>query len=87
MPLDPDRKNQPFDEVEKASHYNQGEIEAIDALEDWELDYHSATAVAYIIRHMHKGTPIKDLRKAVWYLNRRIKYLQKKFEKQKAAAM
>jgi len=58
--------------INHPAHYNAGEIEVIDAIEDWRLDFHCGNAVKYIARAPHKGTYIEDLRKAVWYLQRRI---------------
>ena len=59
-------------EVNHPPHYNRGEIECIAAIEDWELGYHLGSAVAYIMRAGHKpdSTLEKDLKKAVWYINR-----------------
>ena len=65
------------DPVSSPSHYTTGNIEVIDAIEDWglEKDYYLANAIKYIAR-AGKKNPDKfneDLRKAVWYLERRIK--------------
>lgn len=65
-----------FDEINKASHYNQGKFEVIDVVEDWKLEAHEMTAVIYIARAMHKGARIKDLKKSVWWLNRKIEMLE-----------
>lgn len=51
-------------------HYNQGQIEIIDAIEDWKLGFNDGNAVKYIARHRYKNEPVKDVEKAVWYLNR-----------------
>lgn len=61
--------------VEHPSHYNQGQIEVIDFLEDQRLDYHCASAVAYICRARYKGHEVEDLQKAIWYLQRKIAVL------------
>ena len=60
--------------VEHADHYNKGNIETIDVIEDWGLNFHCGNAVKYIARHMHKGEAKQDIRKAIWYLKR---YLEK----------
>lgn len=62
--------------VNHPSHYNMGSIEAIDAIEDWDLGFSLGNAIKYIVRHRHKGTPIQDLRKAIWYIEYRIKQLE-----------
>jgi len=58
--------------VDHPSHYNQGKIEVIDFIEDQNLGFHEGSAVKYICRYPHKGRPIEDLEKAVWYLQRLI---------------
>jgi hypothetical protein len=60
------------DAVDHPSHYNSGKIEVIDAIEDWNLGFHLGNVVKYIARSPHKGTPIEDLKKAKWYLDRYI---------------
>ena len=63
--------------VNHPSHYNMGAIEVIDAIEDWGLSFNLGNAVKYIARAEHKGTPLKDLKKALWYVNREIALLEK----------
>lgn len=58
--------------VDHPSHYNQGKIEVIDFIEDQNLGFHDGSAVKYICRHQHKGKPIEDLEKAIWYLQRLV---------------
>ncbi len=70
------RKTLPLDEIERAAHYNTGNIEVIDAIESWRLDFCLGNAVKYIARAAHKGTELKCLRKARWYLTRRIEQLE-----------
>lgn len=65
------------DEVNHPAHYTMGSIEVINALEDWKLEHHEAKAVAYIARAKYKRKRIVDLKKAAWYLNRKIKMLEK----------
>lgn len=60
------------DEINWPKHYNAGKIQPIDAIESWQLDFRLANAVKYIARHKHKGTPKKDLEKALWYIQRYI---------------
>ena len=72
--------NGPFkvnDPINHPEHYNQGKIEVIDFIEDQELPYHEANAVKYTCRSRFKGNRVQDLKKAVWYLNRRIQLLEK----------
>jgi len=58
--------------VNHPSHYNQGNIEVIDAIEDWGLDFNAGNVVKYVSRHQHKAEPLEDLLKARWYLDRII---------------
>ena len=61
--------------VNHPKHYNQGDIEPIDVIEDWNLDYHLGQVIKYISRCRHKGAEMLDLMKAAWYLKRKIDLL------------
>jgi len=58
--------------VDHPDHYNQGKIEVIDAIEDWDLNFNEGNVVKYVARHRHKINPLEDLKKAKWYLDRII---------------
>lgn len=58
-----------------AKHYHTGTIQAIDLIEAYKLDFCLGNAVKYISRAGRKGDAVEDLRKAIWYIERRIKYL------------
>lgn len=60
------------DLVNDPPHYKTGGIETIDYIEAKELNFHLGNAVKYISRANHKGTPIEDIRKAIWYLEREL---------------
>jgi hypothetical protein len=66
------------DLVNNPAHYTLGRsIQPIDVIEDWELDYHMASALKYISRAGRKlddsgSGLVRDLEKAVWYLSRRL---------------
>lgn len=60
------------DVVNKPHHYTRGKIEPIDAIEDWNLNFRLANVVKYVARAEHKGKPLEDLKKALWYLQREI---------------
>jgi len=60
------------DMVNHPSHYNQGQFEVIDVIEDWNLGFSLGNAVKYIARANHKHKKLEDLKKAQWYLNREI---------------
>lgn len=67
------------DPVDHPSHYTRGRIEVIDFLLDqpalasdpllWQV-------VRYICRSPFKGAQLEDLRKAQWYLTKRITLLE-----------
>jgi hypothetical protein len=58
-------------------HYNMGKYEVIDVLEDWKLGPLEFNVVKYIARARHKGKELEDLKKARFYLDRRITQLEK----------
>lgn len=62
--------------VNHPPHYNQGNIEVIDAIEDWGLDFNAGNVIKYVARHKHKAEPLEDLKKARWYLDRIIKGIE-----------
>jgi len=63
------------DMVNHPPHYNQGEVECIDAIrsalgEEGFKAYCRGNAMKYIWRAPHKGTFKQDMDKAAWYLAR-----------------
>ena len=63
--------------VDHPSHYNMGKFEAIDVIEDWGLGFNLGNTVKYISRAVHKDNILQDLKKALWYLDREIKKIEK----------
>lgn len=66
----------PHNPVDHPSHYTQGDIECIDALEsalgpEGFKGYCKGCAMKYLWRTDYKGE-LEDLQKAVWYINRII---------------
>lgn len=41
------------------------------------MDFLTGNAMKYLYRHEHKGSPIQDLEKAAWYIQRKIEKLKK----------
>lgn len=63
--------------VNHPSYYKRGGIEAIDAIEAWNLDFCLGTTVKYISRCGKKSDKVvEDLKKAAWYLNREIERME-----------
>lgn len=68
------------DEINHPAHYTAGSIEVIDFLESgWDFPFHLANAIKYICRagRKDKNSLVTDLKKAVWYINRYISYVEK----------
>jgi len=63
--------------VDHPDHYNKG-IEVIDFIESWDMDFNTGNAIKYLSRHKYKGSPLEDLKKAKWYVERLIQKLQEK---------
>jgi len=67
--------------VNHPSHYGgeDNTYEAIKVIEAWGLDFCLGNVVKYISRAGKKdpSKELEDLKKAVWYLDRRIKQIQK----------
>ena len=67
-----------FDCVDKPEHYNQGDVECIDAIksalgQDGFISYLRGNVMKYLWRCEKKNMPVTDLRKARWYIERLIK--------------
>ena len=65
------------DMVNHPPHYNQDNIECIDAIEaatgtNFKF-YLQGNVMKYLWRFDYKGEPIKDLKKAQWYLDKLVK--------------
>jgi len=52
--------------------------EAIDICEAFDLNLHRGTAIIYLLRAGKKDPIIRDLKKAIWYINREIDLLRKR---------
>lgn len=66
------------DIVNHPQHYKGNGIEAIDVIEAFGLDQSFAlgNAAKYLLRAGRKGEALTDLKKARWYLNRKIEQLE-----------
>ncbi|MGL5764253.1 MAG: DUF3310 domain-containing protein [Sarcina sp.] len=74
---------QEYDVVNKSSHYNQGNIEVIEYLEDQLGEKFAGfcigNVIKYVSRYEHKNG-LEDLKKAAYYLDRLIKRMESKHE-------
>lgn len=70
------------DPVNNPSHYTQGNIECIDALESASLEkaegFCWGNTIKYLWRLDRKDASLQDARKAQWYLNRLVSILERK---------
>lgn len=57
--------------INHPDHYTIG-IEVYDFIESWKLGFAEGNIVKYVARSEHKGSPLDDLKKARWYLDRLI---------------
>ena len=64
--------------VNHPQHYGgeNNPYEAIKVIEAWELDFCLGNTVKYISRAGKKDNIIQDLKKAAWYLERKINKLE-----------
>lgn len=78
------------DMVNHPPHYNSGKFETIDVIEDILNGYKGfafvahclGTTIKYIYRGPFKGKMLEDLKKARFYLDKAIKWLEKKEKKE-----
>ncbi len=63
--------------VDHPKHYNEGNIEAINIIEAWDLNFSVGNVIKYMLRAPHKGEQLEDLEKAKWYLERHIENVKK----------
>ena len=64
------------EKVDHPPHYNASKLEVIDAIEAWDLNFNCGNVIKYVVRHKHKGSPVEDIEKAVWYLSRYLVQLK-----------
>ena len=70
-------KSSKDDMVNHPKHYKMGRFEVIDILEDLAHDDPLIWQVLkYCSRYKHKGKPLEDLKKARWYLDRKISKME-----------
>jgi len=67
-----------LDAVNKPTHYNTGNIECIEAIEESMSSvafkgYLKGNCLKYLWRYDYKGKQVEDLQKAGWYLNKLTK--------------
>ena len=61
------------EKVNHPQHYQSDQMEVIDIIEAFNLNFHLGNVVKYVLRSDSKGNYIEDLQKAIWYLERELK--------------
>ena len=69
-----------MDDITKPKHHTQGKDECLDAIdsvleESSRIDFYRTQIVKYMWRLRDKGSPLKDAKKAQFYLERLIQKL------------
>jgi hypothetical protein len=65
------------DLINHAPHHRaDSPYETTRVIEEWNLGWHLGNVLKYIARHELKGDELGDLKKAQWYLNRRIALME-----------
>ena len=60
------------------NHYKtKNGLEVIEVIESFNLDFKLGNAIKYILRAGKKDNITQDLKKAIWYLERKISKLEK----------
>jgi hypothetical protein len=62
-----------MENVNHPNHYQGRELEVIDIIDDFELNFYLGNVIKYVLRCGKKGRRLEDLQKAYWYLEREIK--------------
>ena len=70
-----------MNEILKPKHYTQGNVECLDAIdsmleESSRIDFYRSQIVKYMWRLRDNGSPLKDAKKAEFYLDRLIQKLE-----------
>ena len=60
------------EQVNHPDHYQGKRLEAIDIIEDYDLNFSLGSVLKYILRAGKKDDKIQDLEKAKWYIEREI---------------
>lgn len=72
------------DAINHPKHYTQGSMETIDIIfnviepiDNPNVAMCIGNSIKYLSRFTHKGKPVEDLKKAVWYINKAIEEMEK----------
>lgn len=67
------------DPVNHPDHYTHAAVESIEVIESlgYGKGFCYGNAIKYLYRAEHKGDEVEDLKKARWYINRRLEQLSR----------
>lgn len=67
-----------MEKINNPTHYGgkDNPDECIKVIEAWDLDFCLGNAIKYISRAGKKDSELDDLKKAVWYINRKIEKIE-----------
>lgn len=68
-----------LDLINHPPHYTQASIEPIDYIRAHEMDFCEGNVIKYLTRHKHKDTPMVDLLKCRYYVNKLISDLEQEY--------
>ena len=65
------------EQINNPDYYGGAEniYEAIKVIEAWDLDFCLGNVIKYIARAGKKGDAVQDLKKAKWYLDRKLEII------------
>ena len=58
--------------INHPDHYKGNRFEAIDIIEDYELNFNLGSTLKYVLRAGKKNDAIEDLQKAEWFIKREL---------------
>lgn len=61
-----------MDSIKRPDYYNVGDIEVIDFIDSWGFNFNLGSVIKYVARCNYKENKIKDLQKAIYYIEREI---------------
>lgn len=71
------------DPINHPAHYGGDSVyEAIKVIDAWKLDFCLGNVVKYLCRAGSKGDYLEDLKKARWYLDHEIQFIEQQRKEQ-----
>ena len=67
------------DLINTPPHYTTASIEPIDYIRAHEMSFCEGNVIKYLTRHTHKDTPMQDLLKCRYYINKLIQDLEQEY--------